>query len=245
MCVFNICYIMFNPSEFVSFLKNPQYEIIERKYTNVLFTALKIYLLALLFIGLISSLSTIILRTFIHLPIDETLTVPVTFKDHLWNYFILVAFISPLLEEVIFRLSLVFNPVNISLSISTLIALIIHKISNGVISIIAFILIYLIINLLAFIYKSNFQSFWSKNFKYIFYSLSILFGLVHISNYNFLEVYQYFIIPILIFPQLAIGFILSFTRIHYNKGFLICFIIHVLMNMVSVSISLLEYSHGS
>jgi hypothetical protein len=244
MCVFNICYIMFNPSEFVSFLKKPQYEVIERKCTNVLFTAIKIYLLALLIIGLISSLSTIILRAFIDLPIDETLTVPVTFKDHLWNYFILIAFISPLLEEVIFRLSLVFNPVNISLSISTLTSLIVHKISNGIISIIAFILIYLLINQLAFIYKSNFQSFWSKNFKYIFYSLSILFGLVHISNYNFFETYQYFIIPILIFPQLAIGFILSFTRIHYKKGFLICFIIHVLMNMVSVSISLLEYSHG-
>lgn len=234
---------MFNPSEFLRFLQRPHYQTLERKETNVLFTAIKIYLLSILIIGLINSFNITILRAFLTLPIDETLEVPASLKEHLWMYILLVVIFSPVMEEVIFRLSLIFDPVNIALSISTLIALIVHKVSNDIISIISFLLLFFLINSLAFFYRLSFISFWDKNFKYIFYFLSISFGLVHIGNYKFIEGYQYFIAPILIFPQLAIGFILSFTRLYYKKGFLICIIIHVFMNMISISIFLLQYSH--
>ena len=234
---------MFEPSEFFHFLQRPQYQSLERKKTHILGTAIKIYLLTLLFIGLVNLINITILRAFLTLPIDETLEVPVKLKEHLWIYFLLVVIFSPVMEEVIFRLSLIFDPVNIALSISTLIALIVHKVSNGIVSIISFLLLFFLINRLAFVHKLSFFSFWNKNFKYIFYFLSILFGLVHISNYKFVEVTQYFIAPILIFPQLAIGFILSFARLYYKKGFLICIIFHVLMNLISVSIFLLQYLH--
>lgn len=200
-------------------------------------------MLSLLFIGLINSFNITILRAFLTLPTDETLEIPASLKEHLWVYFFLVAIFAPVMEEVIFRLSLIFDPVYIALSVSTLLALIIHKISNDVFSIISFLLLFFLINRLAFIYRLSFISFWNKNFKYIFYFLSISFGLVHIGNYKFIEGSQYFIVPVLIFPQLAIGFILSFTRLYYKKGFPICIIIHVLMNMISVSISLLQYSN--
>ena len=234
---------MFEPSEFFHFLQRPQYQSLERKKTHILGTAIKIYLLTLLFIGLVNLINITILRAFLTLPIDETLEVPVKLKEYLWIYFLLVVIFSPVMEEVIFRLSLIFDPVNIALSISTLIALIVHKVSNGIVSIISFLLLFFLINRLAFVHKLSFFSFWNKNFKYIFYFLSILFGLVHISNYKFVEVTQYFIAPILIFPQLAIGFILSFARLYYKKGFLICIIFHVLMNLISVSIFLLQYLH--
>jgi len=234
---------MFEPSAFFHFLQRPQYQSIEREKTHVLGTAIKIYLLTLLFIGLVNLINITILRAFLTLPIDETFEVSASLKDHLWIYFFLVVVFSPFMEEVIFRLSLIFEPVNISLSISTLIALIVHKVSGGILSIISFIVIYILTYRLALVYKSGFILFWNKNFKYIFYFLSILFGLVHISNYKFIEVSHYFIAPILIFPQLAIGFILSFTRLYYERGFLICIIFHVLMNLVSVLVSLLQYSH--
>ena len=123
--------MLFEPAEFFHFLKRPHYQILERKKTNIFFTALKIYLLSLLILGLINSLSIILLRTFITLPIDETLVIPDSMKEYLWIYFLLLVIFSPFMEEVIFRLSLIFDPVYLSLSISTPIALIIHKISNG------------------------------------------------------------------------------------------------------------------
>ncbi|MGD0753600.1 MAG: CPBP family glutamic-type intramembrane protease [Bacteroidales bacterium] len=234
---------MFEPSEFFHFLQRPQYQFFERKKAQVLGTAIKIYLLSLLFIGLVSLINTTILRAFLTLPIDETLSVPDKFKEHLWAYFLLVVIFSPITEEIIFRLSLIFDPIYLSLSFSTLLALIVHKVSNGIISIVSFLLLFFLIYRLAFIHKRWFLFFWERNFKYIFYLLSFLFGIVHITNYNCTELYQYLITLFLIFPQLAIGIILSFTRIYYEKGFLICIIIHVLMNLISVSIFLLQYSH--
>jgi len=138
---------------------------LKEKKTNILFTAIRIYLLSLLIIGLINSFNITILRAFLTLPTDETLEIPASLKEHLWVYFFLIAIFAPVMEEVIFRLSLIFDPVYIALSVSTLLALIIHKISNDVFSIISFLLLFFLINRLAFIYRLSFISFWNKNFK--------------------------------------------------------------------------------
>lgn len=167
---------MFEPSEFFHFLQKPHYQFFERKKTQILITAIKIYLLSLLFIGLVSLINITILRTFLTLPIDETLSIPDKFKEHLWTYFILVVIFSPVMEEVIFRLSLIFDPIYFSLSISTLLALIVHKVSNGIISIIFFLLLFFLLSRIVFIHKSWFLTFYNKNFKYTFYFLSILLG---------------------------------------------------------------------
>jgi hypothetical protein len=105
------------------------------------------------------------------------------------------------------------------------------------------ILFFFLIYRLTTIYKTSLILFWYKNFKYIFYALPVMFGLLHIFNYKYIETSQYLIAPIMVFPQLATGFILSFTRLYYKKGFLICILFHVFMNMVGVTISLHQYLH--
>ena len=232
---------MFEPSEFFQFLKKPQYQFIEAKETSVIPTAIKIYLLLLLFLGLINSMNIIILNVFFVLPVDETLVVSERWKEHLWFFFLLVAIIAPFLEEVIFRLSLVFKPLNISLSVSTLVSLIINRLSYHLISIVSFFLVFILIYKLATTYKQRMISFWSKNFKFIFYSLSLLFGLVHMSNYKCTGITQYLLTLILVFPQLGMGFVLSFTRVYYKKGFIIGIIIHCIMNTVGAGIILHGY----
>jgi len=233
---------MFNPSEFINFVKNPVYLTLNRKKTHTLRTGLKIYLIILLIIGLVNSLNLTIIKVFFTLPIDNSLAIPESFKNQLWIYIVMVAIFAPFSEEIIFRLSLIFNPINISFSISVFGALFIHKISSHLIAVLSFLIIFLIVYIITISNRQFLNSFWAKNFKYIFYFFSILFGLVHASNYTFVEASQFFLIPILIFPQLAIGFVLSFTRIYYEKGFIMCIIIHCLMNLVSVCIYLLEYS---
>jgi hypothetical protein len=125
-----------------------------------------------------------------------------------------------------------------------LLALIARKMTSTVVlPILIFILIAVLVYYFTNNYKSKFQSFWTKNFKYIFYFSSLMFGLVHTTNYEYISVYQYFIAPVLVFPQLSMGFILSFTRMFYKNGFLICFLFHVLLNSFAVSVFLLKYSH--
>jgi membrane protease YdiL (CAAX protease family) len=232
---------MFEPSEFFQFLKKPQYQFIDAKETNVIPTAIKIYLLLLLFLGLINYLNTTILHAFFVLPVDMSLEVPEKWKEHLWLFFLLVAIIAPFLEEVIFRLSLIFDPLNISLSVSTLLSLIINRFTNHLISLISFFLVFILVYKLAATNKQKMISFWSKNFKYIFYFLSLLFGLLHIGNYKCISSSQYFLASILIFPKLGMGFVLSFTRVYYKKGFIIGIIIHSIMNTVGAGIILQGY----
>jgi membrane protease YdiL (CAAX protease family) len=232
---------MFEPSEFFQFLKKPQYQHTEAKETSIIPTAIKIYLLVLIFIGLINSLNTTILRAFFVLPVDMSLEVPAKWEEHLWLYFLLVAIIAPFIEEVIFRLSLIFKPYNISLSVSTLVSLIINRLSYHLISIISFFLVFVLIYELTSTYKEKMISFWDKNFKYIFYFLSLLFGLVHMSNYRCTVSSQYLLASVLIFPQVAMGFILSFTRVYYKKGFIIGIIIHCIFNTVGAGIILHGY----
>lgn len=231
---------MFEPSEFFEFLRKPYYQLQVRKKTNFLTTALKIYFLTLLFVGLINSLNIIILSNFLTLPIDKSISIPYSLNNKLWLYIIIVVVISPICEEIIFRLPLIFKPFYVSISISTLIALIIYKISNVFFFIISFSVIFFIINKLAYAIESKLTIFWEKHFVQIFYFLSVLFGLVHISNYEFVSLSQFFISPILVLPQIMVGFILSFTRLYYEEGFLICLIIHVFMNLISVVIFFLQ-----
>jgi hypothetical protein len=173
---------MFEPSEFFGFLNRPQVIYFERKETQVLGTAIRIYLLALLFIGLINSLNLTILQAFFTLPIDESFAIPESMKSYLWVYFILVAIYAPFMEEIIFRLPLIFDPVYISLSISTLIALIVNKVFGGIFPMIIFLLLFFLITQGVVINKLKILSFWNINFKYIFYFLPLIFGVVHISN---------------------------------------------------------------
>jgi hypothetical protein len=49
------------------------------------------------------------------------------------------------------------------------------------------------------------------------------------------EAYQFFVIPLLIFPQLAMGFLLSFVRLYYKNGILICILVHIFMNAMTIS----------
>ncbi len=242
MCVFNIDLVMFSPLEFIYFIKDPKYISLERKSTHILRTSIKIYLLLLLIVGLINSLNLTILKAVLTLPVDNSLVISDSYKKHICFYLITVAFFAPIMEETIFRLPLIFKPINLSLSISILIALIIQKLAGHIVAIIFFILIFLPLISLSNTYNQILKSFWTNNFKFIFYFSSILFGLVHLSNYTYFENSQYLIIPILILPQLILGFLLSFIRMYYKKGLLMCIIIHSLINLVSVSIYLLEYS---
>jgi hypothetical protein len=225
---------MFTPLEFVRFLKNPHLPH-ERRETNLFGTAILIYLYTFFFIGLIGVGIRSLLELFFTLPADETLVIPPRYIDHLWIYFILISIILPVLEELMFRLSLIFKPIHLTISVSILTSLCVHTIANEIITMIVFLLLFLMIYHVSTVYKLYLISFWNRNFKFLFYGLSIFFGLVHITNYTFTMGYQYLISPFLVFPQIAVGFILSFTRIFYKKGFLIGILYHVTLNTISFS----------
>ena len=69
----------------------------------------------------------------------------------------------------------------------------------------------------------------SPYFKYAYYASFILFGLVHITNFPNMEGY-YWLIPVLVAPQIVIGVYLGFIRV--KLGLLWSMLLHATYNLI-------------
>jgi hypothetical protein len=76
----------------------------------------------------------------------------------------------------------------------------------------------------------------TKHLRLIVHVSVVSFAFMHIFNFIDLEVWMYFIFPILTAPQILMGYILSFTRLKY--GFLFGVLLHMLINF-TVSLPLI------
>lgn len=129
---------------------------------------------------------------------------------------ILTVILVPFLEELIFRSLITFRrcyPLHLLISFAVLIS---RKSKEQV--------------------WEEWEARWNRNFKLVIYTSAILFGLVHLSNF---EVTTEILLaaPILIAPQIVLGFFLAFLRIRY--GFIWCFFLHGLHNFLFVGVGLM------
>lgn len=73
-----------------------------------------------------------------------------------------------------------------------------------------------------------------KDFKIAFYTFTILFGLIHLSNYT-ITTNVLLLTPILVAPQVILGSYLGFLRVKFGLGWSI--LLHALYNAFFISIS--------
>lgn len=152
--------------------------------------------------------------------------------------FFAVAAFLPLLEEILLRLNLKISKLNIALFLSVLTTIIVKLIFLQGIQIYIYFgaipifgLIYYIIN------RSNLpllkiETFWKSNFKYIFHLSAIVFGMMHIFNFETIKWWMIVISPFLAAPHITAGYILGYIRMKY--GFTYGWLIHVTINSISV-----------
>lgn len=153
--------------------------------------------------------------------------------------------LAPLIEETAFRLSLKFKPIYLSISATLLFFYIISKFyfKTGYInldnqfllrialSIIVGVMIYLVSKRFA----KKLNAFWELNFKWIYYVSIILFGFVHITNFE-MNTKNLMLIPILTLPQSVGGIFMGYIRIKY--GFVFVCLFHVINNLFALSFSI-------
>lgn len=77
-----------------------------------------------------------------------------------------------------------------------------------------------------------------KTFKLAFFSLAILFGYIHIFNFD-LSMNVLLVSPILVAPQIYLGLVLGYIRVRF--GLLWSILMHAIYNGILVSISLLAF----
>ena len=130
--------------------------------------------------------------------------------------FFFAVIIAPFLEEIMFRLVLKFR--SNFLILWPLQLLILLQVSNK-------------INLLKTI-----RNFWNKFYAWIFYLITIAFGLIHILNFK-PSLNIYLLAPVLVAPQILIGINLGYLRIRFGLIWSILF--HAFYNGILLSIALL------
>ncbi|SFT09344.1 CAAX protease self-immunity [Sphingobacterium wenxiniae] len=155
--------------------------------------------------------------------------------------------ILPLFEEVMFRLSLIFKPIYVALSSACFGYYFCTKlIFNSRLSLVDDTFGFrigtaILLGSLVFIVLNNqnvkkrLQSLWVKKFDLIYYSSAILFGWLHILNFE-LSYLNLLLTPILTLPQLFSGLITGYLRLKF--GFLYPLSFHILTNSILIGLSI-------
>lgn len=90
--------------------------------------------------------------------------------------------------------------------------------------------------------KEALSRFWHLHYSWVFYFSVIVFGFVHITNYEMTEI-PIWVIPFLVLPQLFAGAIIGFLRVRYN--FMHGFYLHALHNAFFITFALISMGRFS
>jgi hypothetical protein len=219
----------------INFVKNPD-NILARSYDvkKNLSAILTFYLIHLFFLIL---WVTIIFITSIDL--DNPPAAKIREMMSPMNFMLYAVIIGPILEETTLRLSLVFKPIYLSISILLLSFILISRLGYGVghldikehlwVRVIASILIAVFTYFISKRYSINFSGFWDANFRWIYYFSVVVFALFHL-DFAELTLSKFLFFPLLVFPQLLYAIMSGYIRIKY--GFIYACLFHGLNNIL-------------
>lgn len=161
-------------------------------------------------------------------------------KQSIFFYFVVI---GPMVEEFAFRFYLIYKPKYVSISFALIVAYFSLSIISYFPSLIEnkFILVASLtgLSLISFyvafylirndeVNKQSVRKFWEQHPIGIFYSSIILFGLIHLPNYEGLTFGQIIYTPLIIGPQMICGYFLAKLRI--DQGIIWSILLHILIN---------------
>lgn len=220
---------------FFEYLKNPVSIENDELFTFKIY--FKIIVLGYLLI-FISSIFVNTLRTFNVLPPYFNPKIEsLTGIDSIF-LFLYIVIVGPLIEEILCRLNLKITKLNIAVFLSVIIPVIIKVIFfRGfqhyfyLSTIPLFIGIYYAINRFGFP-SDEIDNFVKSKFKYVFHLSAIVFGMIHLTNYDTIYWWMIALIPLLTAPYIAMGYVFGYARMKY--GFVNGFLMHSTINFISV-----------
>lgn len=148
-----------------------------------------------------------------------------------------IIILGPIIEELIFRLNLKLSKINTAICSVTIIILLIRLLLYPDISklfylsvlptsAIFYLILYYSKSLYAFLKKL-----WTQKYKYIFHLSVIVFGVMHLFNYQNIFWWMYLLFPLFVAPYIYLGYILAYTRNKY--GFMYALLVHFSINFIS------------
>jgi membrane protease YdiL (CAAX protease family) len=163
-----------------------------------------------------------------------------------WYFFLITIIIAPIREELTYRLGLKFSIYNFSFALSFLLVILLYwtqvlfikptsdfyYIVQAItmpfdhIDYLALIVLVLILGFIIsmilkkFFNEEKMKNLFSRRFTYIFYFFAIIFALSHLTNFENLG-QIWFIIPILLLPQIVGALILGYIRMRWGLKYAI------------------------
>ena len=207
--------------DFLEYSKYPVHQKVRESWKNILY--LQFLLLYVLIGSSAAGFGFVLIKVF-----DITSRI-----DQMPYYDLLVQglLIAPVVEELIFRLLLRKGKRNFYIFsitcvvVITLTAYLHHWDSAAII-----LVILLVGNVLMLLQRNGVIDVYDSGLYRCLYFGSILaFGLVHINNFIFPHPWLWVISPLMVLPQIGLGFILSFIRVKYGIRYSIAF--HFIVNM--------------
>lgn len=208
-------------TDFLAFSKNPRKYHQFSEWKNIFFLQ---FIILMFIIGSFTLIPPFILTKFLGI------------KDNIYNLtfrekIIQGIIIAPIAEELIFRLILKekkkYFYIFISLSIAYLIVGIIQNNMNS--SILMMVVIAIGITIFIIHYYKGINLYSENNYKLLYWGSILIFGLAHGINFSFSNSWYLLFIPLLILPQILLGFILNYIRVKYGIKYSIEF--HLLINL--------------
>jgi hypothetical protein len=220
---------MLNLKEVILFLKNPELNtLIEIK---CLPSYLKLIWKSFYFIIILD----LITGVFITLPLNYFNLLP-SLKGIEFDTFntLKVVLILPIIEESIFRLPLRFSKLGFAFAISLVIYLFLRGLNfiNFYIALSSSIVLFLFLTF--YIqgwgsFPNLIDAFFRVHFRRIFYLQAILFGALHLSNYN-LDIKYFYLFPLIVINYVIVGCFWGYIRVRYSNGTFLCIASHILVN---------------
>ena len=145
-----------------------------------------------------------------------------------------ITLILPIIEELIFRLPLKITNINIITSISVITFIILNKwcFTKYYFAIAGSCLMFLFLYIgirknINFLYRST--TFLKEHFREFFYVQALLFGFLHLANYN-LDFKYIYLFPLVVFGYIISGIFWGYLRVRYSSGIYLCIVSHIAVN---------------
>jgi hypothetical protein len=216
---------MFLLNDFISFIKRPTIQT-PIKLGNILLFS-KTILFGVLILILIDITSGFIIFPLKYFSLFPTLK---PFQYNTYNI-LRVTLILPIVEELVFRLPLRISKINLIVFLSMVCFISLYKVNIFIAGFLSVMIILLGLNLIRS--KSIYLVFLNKlilaNFPIFFFTQAIIFGGLHLFNYDLL-LKNLFILPFIVLGQILTGMFLGFLRVKYSNGIILCISIHILIN---------------
>lgn len=215
-------------NDFISFIRNRDisYIIQINSFLNAVNILWKSIILILIGNIIISIFFITPLELFKILPEQKSL-------ENIQHKYLLCIIIIPIIEEMLFRLPLRISKVNLVLFASIIIYVILYQYSF-VLAITSFILI--ILCSLIFIKNipnipDSITNYYNKYFYFIFYLQAVVFGLLHLGNFN-LDYKYIYLFPLFVIPYMYLGIVLGYIRVRFSNGILLSIAVHMFFNSI-------------